>query len=61
MTYVKVSGQSGDNWIVTDGLKKGDKIITEGIQKVTPGKPVKIISEEEMAKLKKEQQVTEEE
>lgn len=61
LTYVKVSGQSGDNWIVTDGLKKGDKIITEGIQKVTPGKPVKIISEEEMAKLKKEQQVTEEE
>lgn len=61
LTYVKVSGQSGDNWIVTDGLKKGDKIITEGIQKVTPGKPVKIISEEEMSKLKKEQQVTEEE
>lgn len=61
LTYVKVSGQSGDNWIVTDGLKKGDKIITEGIQKVTPGKPVKIISEEEIAKLKKEQQVTEEE
>ena len=60
LTYVKTSGQSGDNWIVTDGLKKGDKIITEGIQKVTPGKPVKIISEEEMAKLKKEQQVTDE-
>lgn len=60
LTYVKTSGQSGDNWIITEGLKKGDKIITEGIQKVTPGKPVKIISEEEMAKLKKEQQVTEE-
>lgn len=60
LTYVKTSGQNGDNWIITDGLKKGDRIITEGIQKVTPGKPVKIVSQEEMTKLKKEQQVTDE-
>lgn len=60
LTYVKTSGQNGDNWIITDGLKKGDRIITEGLQKVTPGKPVKIVSQEEMTKLKKEQQVTDE-
>lgn len=61
LVYVKTSGQSGDNWIITDGLKKGDRIITEGLQKVTPGKPVKIVSIEQMNKLKKEQQVTDEE
>lgn len=55
LTYVKVGEQSGDNWIINEGLKKGDRIVIEGLQKVTPGKPVKIISQEEMMKLKKEQ------
>lgn len=48
LTYIKVQGQTGDNWIVKEGLKKGDKVITEGILKVTPGSPVKIISKEEL-------------
>ena len=52
LTYIKVNGQSGDNWIVTKGVKAGDKIITDGLQKVTPGKPVIVVSEEEMAKQK---------
>ncbi|MBV8710103.1 MAG: efflux RND transporter periplasmic adaptor subunit [Acidobacteriaceae bacterium] len=30
----------GDNWIVTQGLKPGDKVIVEGVQKVRPGAPV---------------------
>jgi membrane fusion protein (multidrug efflux system) len=30
----------GDNWIVTEGLKPGDKVIVEGVQKVRPGAPV---------------------
>lgn len=60
LTYIKTSGQSGPNWIVEDGLKKGDRILTEGLQKVVPSKPVKIISAEEMAKLKKETQNVEE-
>jgi len=53
LTYIKVQGQSKDNWIITSGLKAGDIIITEGIQKVTPGSPVKIVSKEEMNKLNK--------
>ena len=53
LTYIKVQGQSGKNWIVKDGLKPGDTIITEGILKVIPGTPVKIVSKEEMAKLNK--------
>ncbi len=51
ITYIKVQGQSGDNWIVKDGLKAGDRVIVDGILKVTPGSPVKIVSKEEMAKL----------
>lgn len=53
LAYIKVQGQSGKNWIVKDGLKPGDTIITEGILKVIPGTHVKIVSKEEMAKLNK--------
>jgi membrane fusion protein (multidrug efflux system) len=31
----------GDKWLVTDGLKPGDQVIVEGLQKVRPGAPVK--------------------
>lgn len=44
LTYIKVNGQSGTNWIVREGLHKGDKVITDGLQKVTPGEAVNIIS-----------------
>jgi len=30
----------GDGWIVTQGLKPGDQVIVEGVQKVRPGSPV---------------------
>ena len=30
----------GDDWIVLKGLKDGDKVIVEGVQKVRPGSPV---------------------
>ena len=53
--YIKVGEQNGHNWIVTEGLVKGDKILTDGLQKVTPGKPVRIVSDEEMKKIKTEQ------
>lgn len=55
LVYVKTGEQNGNNWIIKEGLKKGDKIVTEGLQKVVPGKPVKIVTEEEMKKLKSEQ------
>ncbi len=50
LTYIKVQGQSGENWIVREGLKAGDKVIVDGILKVTPGSPVKIISKQDMDK-----------
>ncbi len=44
MTYLKTMGTLGDNWIVYEGIKAGDKIITTGLQKVIPGSPVKIVA-----------------
>jgi membrane fusion protein (multidrug efflux system) len=31
----------GDKWLVTSGLKPGEQVIVEGLQKVRPGAPVK--------------------
>lgn len=58
LTYIKTQGQSGDNWIVKDGLKYGDKVIVEGILKVTPGSPVKIVSKEQMEVIKAKKQTS---
>jgi membrane fusion protein, multidrug efflux system len=38
---IKVSRAIGDNWLVEDGLKPGDRVIVEGLQKSKPGTPVK--------------------
>lgn len=43
ITYIKISSQAGNKWIVKEGLKSGDRVITEGVIKVIPGQPVKII------------------
>lgn len=58
LTYIKTQGQSGDNWIVKDGLKYGDKVIVEGILKVTPGSPIKIVSKEQMEVIKAKKQTS---
>jgi len=33
----------GQNWIIKDGLKAGERVIVEGIMKLTPGMPVKLV------------------
>ena len=33
----------GDKWLVTGGLKPGDKVIVEGLMKVRPGAPIKAV------------------
>lgn len=40
---IKADNAQGDKWVVTDGLKTGDKVIVEGLQKVKPGAVVKTI------------------
>lgn len=52
LVYVKTGEQNGDNWIIKEGLQKGDRIVTEGLQKVIPGKPVTIVTADEMKKIK---------
>lgn len=57
MTYIKTMGQTEDNmWIVSEGLKEGDRILSGGMQKVIPGKPVRIVDAlpQENQKVKKQ-------
>ena len=39
---LKVGRTQGSNWVVLDGLKSGDKVIVEGLQKIRPGATVRI-------------------
>ena len=39
---LKVGRTQGTNWVVLDGLKAGDKVIVEGLQKIRPGALVRI-------------------
>lgn len=39
-----VTGASqGDTWIIKSGVKPGDRVIVEGLQKIKPGAPVKAV------------------
>jgi membrane fusion protein (multidrug efflux system) len=40
---IKVSRTVGDSWLVTEGVKAGDRVILEGLQKARPGTPVKAV------------------
>ncbi len=37
---VKVGEQVGSMWVIEDGLKPGDRVVAEGVQKVRPGAQV---------------------
>ena len=41
---LSVARAVGDQWLVTSGLKSGDRLITEGLQKVHPGTEVKAVA-----------------
>ncbi|MBN2653688.1 MAG: HlyD family secretion protein, partial [Nitrospirae bacterium] len=38
---IKPARAVGDRWLVSEGLKPGDRVIVEGIQRARPGSPVK--------------------
>jgi membrane fusion protein, multidrug efflux system len=40
---IKVLRTVGENWLVSEGLKAGDRVILEGVQKARPGTPVKAV------------------
>ncbi len=41
---VKVGEQTGSMWIIEQGLKPGERVVVEGVQKVRDGMPVKVTS-----------------
>ena len=43
MSYIKTMGEKDGNWIISSGVKAGDRIVTSGLQKVVPGSPVRIV------------------
>ena len=42
---VTVSDRTGELWVISSGLKLGERVVTEGIQKVGPGSPVKPVED----------------
>ena len=40
---IAVDRAIGDKWLVSEGLKPGDRLIVEGIQKARPGASVKVV------------------
>ena len=42
---VKLSGEQGTDIVVQDGLKGGDRVIVDGLQRVRPGQPVQVAAE----------------
>jgi RND family efflux transporter MFP subunit len=38
---IKVGDRVGSEWIIADGLKRGERVVAEGVQKVRPGMQVK--------------------
>ena len=44
---VKIASQEGSNWVVTDGLKEGERVMVDGFQKLQmlpPGTPVQPVA-----------------
>ena len=40
---VRISRTVGDQWLIEDGLKAGERVIVEGVQKVEPDMTVKAV------------------
>jgi membrane fusion protein (multidrug efflux system) len=44
---IKIASQEGSNWVITDGLKEGEKVMVDGFQKLQmlpPGTPVQPVA-----------------
>jgi membrane fusion protein (multidrug efflux system) len=42
---VQAGEWSGDSWVITEGVKPGERVIVDGLLKLGPGAPVKIAAE----------------
>lgn len=43
MRMLTIDRALGDRWLVSSGLDAGDRVIVEGLQRVRPGTPVKVV------------------
>jgi len=43
MRVLKIDRAIGDKWLVLDGVKAGDKVVVEGLQKARPGTVVRAV------------------
>lgn len=41
---VEVGEWTGDSWVINKGLQAGDRVIVDGVVKIGPGAPVKVVS-----------------
>jgi membrane fusion protein, multidrug efflux system len=39
---IEVGDWAGDDWIITQGVQPGDRVITEGLMRLGPGAPVRV-------------------
>jgi membrane fusion protein (multidrug efflux system) len=44
---IKVGALHEGSWVVLEGLQSGDRVIVDGLQKIQPGSPVSIASDEQ--------------
>jgi membrane fusion protein, multidrug efflux system len=42
MRAVHLGPRLGNQWVITDGLKTGDRVVVEGVMKARPGSPLKV-------------------
>ena len=47
---VQAGSWTGDQWLITEGLKGGERVITDGVMKIGPGAPVKVAENKPAAK-----------
>lgn len=52
---VTIDRAIGNKWLITQGLKAGDRLIVEGTQKIRPGVPVKVVQFDASDKNKNDQ------
>ena len=50
---VEAGPWSGGDWVITEGLKGGERVIVDGVMKLGPGAPVKIAEKQENKQEKK--------
>jgi membrane fusion protein (multidrug efflux system) len=43
MRPVEVGPWHGDDWFITHGLEAGDRVVVDGVARLTPGAPVRIV------------------